>query len=100
MRGSTVDIYPTGLDSSISSTSSDTTQPGLRSSTATSVQTVDSIKAAHMCLESLEVMDTVEPIRIMGIKCEARHSAAILYALLLLLFVLFQYALMGRIAFS
>lgn len=60
----------------------------------------ENIKAAHMCLESLEVMDCIEPIKIMGIKCEARHAAWIVYMLLVLMFVMFQYALAGKVSFT
>jgi hypothetical protein len=61
---------------------------------------MENIKAAHMCLESLEVMDSIEPIKIMGVKCEARHAAWIVYMLLVLLFVMFQYAFAGEVKFT
>jgi hypothetical protein len=56
------------------------------------------IEAAYTVTHSIAIMNEVHPIRIFGITASARTSAFIIYALLVFLYVLFQYSSSGTIS--
>jgi hypothetical protein len=49
-------------------------------------------------LSSVQVMDAVQPVRLMGIKCEGRTAVMIVYTLFLALLAILQYAYSGNIS--
>lgn len=51
-------------------------------------------------LTACEVMDFVQPVRVLGIKCEGRTAVVMVYTLFLFLVGLFQYIYSGDFTFS
>jgi hypothetical protein len=54
-----------------------------------------SLCALRNALGSLQVMDAVQPVRVLGIKCEGRTAVVMVYTLFLFLVWLLQYAFFG-----
>jgi hypothetical protein len=56
------------------------------------------INTMKSTLYSVQVMDLVQPVRMMGIKCQGRAAVVMVYTLFISLLGLFQYASSGNIS--
>lgn len=54
-----------------------------------------SVNAMKNTLSSVQVMDAVQPVRVLGIRCEGRTAVVMVYTLFLFLIGLLQYAHFG-----
>jgi hypothetical protein len=53
------------------------------------------LSAMKNTMSSVQVMDVVQPVRVLGIKCEGRTAVVMVYTLFLFLIGLLQYAYFG-----
>jgi hypothetical protein len=55
------------------------------------------LSAMKNTMSSVQVMDVVQPVRVLGIKCEGRTAVVMVYTLFLFLIGLLQYAYFGSL---
>jgi hypothetical protein len=55
------------------------------------------LRAMKNTMSSVQVMDVVQPVRVLGIKCEGRTAVVMVYTLFLFLIGLLQYAYFGSL---